>query len=288
MAADVFDVAEVDEAIAGTEFQGRLTHVTTATSTMDLALHAAQSGARHGVWIADEQLAGRGRGANKWHSAPGDGLYMTALISPAIPVLSALKLSFRVAIAVQAAIAVTTGLRVREQVDIRWPNDLMLVRPNGRQRKCGGILIDTSSEPVSPPRPAMLRYALVGIGLNVNHLEFPPELDEIATSLRRELPDWPLLRREPLVAAILRELDDEIRMLTRGWRGTTTEPDRDFDTYSSWLTGKRVRVEPRDGETTEAYSGTTAGLNMHGFLRVVADDGQLRTVLSGGLRELDN
>jgi BirA family biotin operon repressor/biotin-[acetyl-CoA-carboxylase] ligase len=134
----------------------------------------------------------------------------------------------------------------------------------------------------------MLRYALVGIGLNLNHLEFPPELDEIATSLRRELPDRPLLRREPLVAAILRELDDEIRMLIRGWRGTTNEPHRDFDTYSSWLTGKRVRVEPRDGETTEAYSGTTAGLNMHGFLRVVADDGQLRTVLSGGLRELDN
>jgi BirA family biotin operon repressor/biotin-[acetyl-CoA-carboxylase] ligase len=135
----------------------------------------------------------------------------------------------------------------------------------------------------------MLKYALVGIGVNLNHLQFPPELDEIATSLRRELPDTPLLRREPVVAAILRELDEEIRLTIHTWRGTNNKPDRDMDAFSSWLTGKRVRVEPREGDATQAYTGTTAGLDkLQGFLRVVDDDGQLRTVLSGGLRELDN
>lgn len=289
MADELFDVAEVNAAISGTEFAGRVMHQPTVSSTMDLALDAARAGARHGVWIADEQLAGRGRGANKWHSAPGDGLYMTALISPPIPVESALRLSFRVAISVQAAIASVTGLRVREQIDIRWPNDLMIARANGPQRKCGGILIDTASQPAQPPKPAMLRYAVIGIGLNLNHLAFPPELDPIATSLRRELPGQPLIRREPLVSAILRELDDEIRLLIRTWRGTDNRRDRDMEAFSSWLIGKRVRVEPREGETAEAYTGTTAGLdNLQGFLRVVADGGELRTVLSGGLRELDN
>jgi BirA family biotin operon repressor/biotin-[acetyl-CoA-carboxylase] ligase len=293
----LFQLAEVNDAIAGTEFHRCLTHLPTVPSTMDLAAEAARSGARRGVWIADEQTAGRGRGAHTWHSEPGAGLYMTALTSPPLPVQSALRLSFRVAIGVQAAIAATTGLRIREQIDIRWPNDLMLSRPNAPARKCGGILIDTASEPASPPRPATLRYALIGIGINLNHLSFPPELDPIATSLRRELPGQPLLRREPLTAAILRELDATIRTLTTGDRATD-----DFTAHSSWLTGKRVRIEPRSIEprsieprpgdlvdsdpAAASYTGTTAGLDPNGFLRVLDDDGQLRTVLSGGLREL--
>jgi len=280
-----FHADEVNDGITETEFSGRITHLTTAISTMDLALRAAQSGARCGVWVADEQLAGRGRGGNRWHSAAGNqegpaGLYMTALTAPPIPVLSALQLSTRVAVAVQAGIAATTGLRIRDEIDIRWPNDLMVARPSGRQRKCGGILIDTASTPASPPAPAMLRYALIGIGINLNHLAFPPELDPIATSLRRELPSQPLLRREPLMAAILRELDKSLRDLA------SAEPAiAGLDTYSSWINGKRVRVEARPGDQQTAYTGTTAGLDRNGFLRVATDDGGFRTVHSGGLRE---
>ena len=132
----------------------------------------------------------------------------------------------------------------------------------------------------------MLRYAIIGIGINVNHLTFPPELDAIATSLRRELPGQPMFRREPLTAAILNALDEEIRLLIRSWRGANNPSDRDFNQFSSWLTGKRVRVEPREGDTVESYTGTTAGLDSQGFLRVLSDDGQLRTILSGGLRDI--
>ena len=75
----------------------------------------------------------------------------------------------------------------------------------------------------------MLRYAIVGIGINLNHTSFPPELDAIATSLRRESftrsvensakcrsveNGTKCLRREPLAAAILVALDEEIRRLT--------------------------------------------------------------------------
>jgi BirA family biotin operon repressor/biotin-[acetyl-CoA-carboxylase] ligase len=280
----VFDVAEVNSAVAGTEFHGWLTHFPTVPSTSDLALKAAQKGVRHGVWIADEQIAGRGRGAHRWHSPAGAGLYMTALIAPPVPMQSALSLSLRVALAVQSAIASTFGFAVRDQIDIRWPNDLMLARANGPARKCGGILIDTASNPAAPPLPAMLRYAIVGIGINLNHTTFPAELDPIATSLRRELPaPGEPLRREPLAAAILVALDEEIRLMIRGWRGTNNRPDRDLTQYSSWITGKRVRVEARDGDP--GYTGTTAGLDPNGFLLVLGDDGPIHTVLSGGLRE---
>jgi BirA family biotin operon repressor/biotin-[acetyl-CoA-carboxylase] ligase len=283
--SDPFNLAEVESAIAETEFHGWLMSFPTVPSTSDLALKAAQAGSRHGIWIADEQIAGRGRGGHAWHSPAGAGLYMTALLSPPIPMQSALRLSFRVALAVQSAIASTFGFRIREQIDIRWPNDLLL-----HGRKCGGILIDTASNPAAPPLPAMLRYAIIGIGINLNHTTFPPDLDPIATSLRRELPHpalsgpAPPLRREPLAAAILIALDEEIRLMIRGWRGTNNRPDRELIQYSSWLQGKRVRVEARD-DNHGGYTGTTAGLNPQGFLLVAGDDGQLHTVLSGGLRE---
>jgi len=266
-----FDPNAVERDIAGTEFAGYLMHFPTVASTNDLALEAAQAGARHGVWIADEQTAGRGRGNHAWHSSPGDGLYMTALLSPPIPMQSALRLSLIAAIAVQSAIVSVTGFRRPDQIDIRWPNDLLL---NGR--KCGGILIETSAQPAPASGHPMLRHAAIGIGINCNHTSFPPELDAIATSLRRELPDASQpLAREPLAAAILVALDEEIRLMIRGWRGTNNRRDRDISEYSTWVTGKRVRIQPTDA--APGYTGTTAGLDPNGFLRVTDDDGQLHT-----------
>jgi BirA family biotin operon repressor/biotin-[acetyl-CoA-carboxylase] ligase len=284
-----FGLAEVNAAVAATQFAGRVTHLPVTSSTNDLALSAALAGERSGVWIADQQLAGRGRGSHAWHSSPGardapDGLYMTALIAPAIPMQRALGLSLRVAIAVQAAIASTTGFRIPDQIDIRWPNDLMLTGKSGRARKCGGILIDTASNRADGLGSATLRYAILGIGVNVNHTSFPPELDPIATSLRRELPDPAQpLRREPLAAAILVALDAEIQHLSTCNPQPATCTSSDLARISTWISGKRVRVEARDDDP--GYTGTTAGLDPSGFLLVAGDDGKLHTVLSGGLRE---
>jgi BirA family transcriptional regulator, biotin operon repressor / biotin---[acetyl-CoA-carboxylase] ligase len=274
-----FDVAAVNAAIAGTQFAGRVQHLATIPSTNSFALAIAHSGARHGVWIADEQTAGRGRGTHAWHSAAGDGLYMSALVAPEITVDIAQRLSFLTAIAVQSAVASTFGLAVRDQIDIRWPNDLMIARPGAPQRKVGGILIETSANRAPAHSPAMLRFAVIGIGVNLNHTVFPSELDAIATSIRRELPGSSKpLRREPLAGVILVALDRELRSLI-----SNPEP-RTLSEYSSWIENKRIRVEARDAN--DSYTGTTAGLDPQGFLRVTTDDGATRTVFSGGLREL--
>ena len=276
MPTNPFDLRAVEQAIADTSFAGHITHLSTTPSTNDLALEAAQSGVRHGVWIAGEQTAGRGRGSHAWHSSPGDGLYMSVLIAPPISMQCALSLSFTTAIAVQSAIESVAGFRRRDQIDIRWPNDLLL---NGR--KCGGILIDTASNPATPTKPTTLRYAVLGIGINVNHTIFPLELDPIATSLRRELPDPSQpIRREPIAAAILVALDRVIRRLASNVDARTA----DLTQFSSWIFGKRVRVEASDDDPG-GYTGVTAGLDPQGFLRVNGDDGHRHTVLSGGLRE---
>jgi BirA family biotin operon repressor/biotin-[acetyl-CoA-carboxylase] ligase len=276
-----FDLRQLDSAVAATAFAGHLHHLRSTTSTNEVALKAARTGARLGVWIADLQVAGRGRGMHAWHSPAGSGLYMTALVAPSIPMQSALSLSLRVAIAVQSALGTLYGLSIPHQLDIRWPNDLMLRGKDGHSRKVGGILIDTASNPARPDSPATLRYAIIGIGINVNHTSFPAELESIATSIRRETPHAASpLRREPLAAAILLALDVELRAISTENQQMTTG---NLSLYSTWIAGKRVRVEPRDG--LPGYTGTTAGLSPGGFLLVDGDDGQPHTVLSGGLRE---
>jgi BirA family biotin operon repressor/biotin-[acetyl-CoA-carboxylase] ligase len=86
-----------------------------------------------------------------------------------------------------------------------------------------------------------------------------------------------------LLAALLRGLDEEIRMLVRD----SLEENNGvgllerFAEASSWARGKRVRVDEGGG-----YTGVTDGLDSRGFLRVTGDDGVAHTVLSGGVREV--
>lgn len=272
-----FDLGAVERAIAGTSFAESLLHFAVLPSTQTLASEAAQAGARGGVWIADQQTAGRGRGSHSWHSRTQDGLYFSALVAPALPLPNALRLSLVTALAAQAAIAEVAGFRPREEIDIRWPNDLIL-----HGRKVGGILIESTASPApAGDQPPMLRYAVIGVGINCNQLSFPPELDAIATSLRRESPPPASpIARESILAALLRQLDAQIRSLVREWHAGNGTPPGELERYSSWLRGKRVHV-PEDG----GYTGITAGLNPDGFLLVAADDGTLRTVRSGGVRE---
>jgi len=255
-----FDLKAVEADVRNTRFHGFLMHFPSVGSTNQLALEAAQAGARAGVWIADEQTAGRGRGGHRWHSAPGDGLYVSVLAAPRIGMGDAAKIPLANGLAAQAAIRETTGLTP----DIRWPNDLMF-----GERKCGGILVESASESGTEP---MLRYAVIGIGINVDHGEFPGDLSKLATSLYLE--SGRSFRREPLLAALLRHLDRELALL---------ESDRSlldrFAAASTWVSGKRVRVEEAGG-----YTGWTRGLDANGFLLVEDDLGVTRTVLSGGVR----
>jgi BirA family biotin operon repressor/biotin-[acetyl-CoA-carboxylase] ligase len=159
-------------------------------------------------------------------------------------------------------------------VDLRWPNDLML-----GSKKLGGILVETAVEPPSRPgEDARLRYAVIGIGINVHQRAFPPELAALATSLDLEN-DGPTTYRAPLAIAVLRALDMELSHLESAFGDPAALLAR-FAQRSSWVCGKRVHVPEQQG-----YTGTTAGLDSRGFLLVNADDGTQRTVLSGGVRE---
>ena len=271
-----FDLASVERGVLSTRFEGCVRHFASVDSTNELALIAARAGAKWGVWVADEQTAGRGRGGHDWHSARGDGLYFSALVTPEVPLSSARDLPIVAGLAVQAAVLETTGLRL----DLRWPNDLMF-----GDRKCGGILVESASEPSpagwSEGVGQALRYAVVGIGLNVGNRGFPTDLARVATSLYLESERE--FDREMVLAAMLRCLDDEVKRVSMGWRERQDGPSlyARFSAASSWVNDKRVSVEEGGG-----YTGWTRGLDAKGFLLVEDDQGVMRTVLSGGVRSL--
>lgn len=259
----MFDLEEVEAGLTGTGFAGQVKHFPSVHSTNTLALEAAQVGGRTGVWVADEQTAGRGRGGHLWHSIVGDGLYMSVLIAPALPVSKALWISLATGLATQQAIREVTGLRA----DIRWPNDLLI---DGK--KCCGILVETAV--AQTDAEAVLRYAVIGIGINLNHASFPGEIAPLATSLHLE--GGQNVPREIILVALLRALDRELKLLSQP---NTENLLNRFSNASSWVSGRRVQVSEQGG-----YTGVTAGLNARGFLLVNCDDGTQRTVLSGGVR----
>jgi BirA family biotin operon repressor/biotin-[acetyl-CoA-carboxylase] ligase len=135
-------------------------------------MREADEGAPEGmVYVADEQTAGRGRGAHGWHSARGAGLYVSVLLRPRVAPADILWLSLAAGLAVRDAVRQVTSL----EADIRWPNDLLF----GKKKFCG-ILTELNAE------VTRVRHAVVGIGINVHQESFPGELSLIASSLRSE------------------------------------------------------------------------------------------------------
>jgi BirA family transcriptional regulator, biotin operon repressor / biotin---[acetyl-CoA-carboxylase] ligase len=264
----VFDAAAVNAALVGTRFGRRLQHFFSVGSTNAMLLEAAANGAPEGtVYVADQQTAGRGRGGHTWHSVPGDGLYVSALTKPPLPLGDALQISLATGLAAQSAVESATGLHV----DLRWPNDLLL-----HGKKCGGILVETA---VETDAASSLRYAVIGVGININHASFPDDLLSLATSLQIE--SGAAQDRSAVLIAFLRALDRELSLLEDLDASHRESLLERFASASSWVRGKHVSVPEQGG-----YTGVTAGLDRAGFLLVKCDDGATRTVLSGGVREL--
>ena len=256
----MFDPAALESAVAGTIFAGKL-HFSPATdSTNTDALAAARSGAPHGsVFFADEQRAGRGRGDHGWHSAAGEGLYVSVLLRPRIRAARLALLPLCAGLAAAEAIRAASGL----VVDLRWPNDL-LIGP----RKAGGILVEAHTE------GSAVAFAVVGIGINVHQRTFEPGLSTPATSL--DLEAGRRIPRQPLLACLLKSLERETLALGDD-AAAETIPAR-VEQASTWARGRSVEVHG-----PQACTGVTAGLDKHGFLLVRAAAG-IVTVRTGGIR----
>lgn len=250
--------------LGGTIFNTHLHHFYKIGSTNTAAMAAAAEGAPEGaVFLAEEQTAGRGRGAHSWQSARSTGIYCSVVLRPALPPSDVLVLSLAAGLAVKAAIE---QVNARARVDLKWPNDLLIAG-----KKVCGILTEMNAE------ATRVRYVVVGIGVNVNQANFPREIEGLATSLRLATgSEW---SRVELTTTLLKSLDREYRLLVE-LKDARQSILRRFTENSSWARGKQVRIEENGGK----LEGTTEGLDDRGFLQVRTTQG-LQTILSGTVRE---
>lgn len=221
-------------------------HLRRTDSTSDRARELALAGAPHGTLVtAAGQTAGRGRQGRRWSAPAGSALLMSLVLrtSPAgVPPPALLPLI--------AALAVCDV--VGEQAQIKWPNDIVLVR-GSRLAKLAGILAE------GRPQEG---WAVLGIGVNVavRVQDLPAELHHSAATLGLMPADIePALAR--LLAALQLRLGQDDEATLAAWRERDALRGREI----SWSAG----------------SGRAQGIDGAGRL-VVALDGGGRAALDAG------
>lgn len=253
----IFGRAEINSRL-DTRWAGRnLLFHQKVDSTNNLAKLEAEKGAPHGtVIVADTQTAGRGRRGRYWLSPPGVSLYFTIVLRPQLQPGQASMLTLVMADAVGRAIERVTGLKA----GIKWPNDIVV---NGR--KVCGILTEMSAE------RDCIHYAVIGVGTNILHQDFPPETAVKATSLEDE-GDAPV-SRSYLLAEILTEFEadygkfisaGDLTPLLSGYEGMLVNRDAE------------VKVLDPKGE----FTGVARGITPQGELKV-EKEGQIVLVYAG-------
>ena len=248
--------AELVGNLLHTERYGRSLDVRAETgSTNDDARAAAEDGAPDGhVVVADAQTAGRGRHGNAWSSPPGTDLYFSVVARPGITPAALPPLTLAVGVAIAELAEKLSGRRAL----VKWPNDVWI---DGR--KVAGILVETST------REGASSAVIVGVGIDVNRREWPPELRELATSLAEARGDEDLGR-----AAVLAEVLGAMERWVDRYVESGAPVVVDALEPRLALRGERVAVD--------GVEGTLEGIAPSGAARVHTADGT-REITAGTL-----
>ncbi|KRQ87875.1 Bifunctional ligase/repressor BirA [Caloramator mitchellensis] len=157
------------------------------SSTNDIAKDYAELGEWGLCILAEEQTKGRGTHGRRWSTCKGQSIALSIILPPEWIKNTAF-------LSISAAKAVVKAL---EKFDvhayIKYPNDVYL---NGR--KLAGILTETFFN------GECLKYAIIGIGVNLNQDEFHEELKDIAISVKQVL--GCSISREEFLAFLLNEV----------------------------------------------------------------------------------
>jgi BirA family biotin operon repressor/biotin-[acetyl-CoA-carboxylase] ligase len=227
-------------------------------STNTLAASLAEEGAPDGlVVVAESQTQGRGRMQRRWQSPMGLNLYFSAVLRPRWNLAGSPPLS----IAAGVAIAEVVEQVIADAPQLKWPNDVLV-----GGRKVAGILVEAAAQRHE------LKHIVLGIGVNVNQIEFPPELASRATSLALAS-GRPWVDRTEVLALLLGRLEHWIDLLSRDSQHAVVER---WCSFAPWL-GSEVRVT--HGESSVV--GTAIALETTGALRMRDEHGREQLVHCG-------
>lgn len=243
-----------------------------ATDSTNLRIRqAGDEGAPHGTLaVADRQTAGRGRRGRSWESPEGSCIYMSLLLRPEIVPDRASMITLVMALSVAEGIRRYLGQTIHGErnmpesvpaVQIKWPNDIII-----SGKKLAGILTEMSSQ------IDYINHVIVGVGINVNIMEFSEEIKGTATSLRKEYGCE--IKRAGLIAEVMKcfEKNYEIFLKTEDMSGL-------MERYSEILVNCDRDVQVIGAK--ETYTAHAVGIDRTGELIVQKEDGTVEKINAG-------
>ncbi|MCW3112267.1 MAG: biotin/acetyl-CoA-carboxylase ligase [Segetibacter sp.] len=224
-------------------------------SSNNYAMRMAQAHlAVHGTtWFAHYQTAGKGQRGKAWKAEPGQNIMMSCLLEPD-------TLSVDNQFVLNAAIALACfkffNKYAIDKTSIKWPNDIFW-----GDRKAGGILIENVLH------GEKWRYAIVGIGLNINQTLFPEGIRN-PVSLKQ------ITGNTFDVIALAKEL---CFLINNCWNQLLTAPFQNiFNEYSTCL--YRINEMSTFRKENLTFNATVRGINEKGELLVETPDQKTLTI----------
>ena len=209
------------------------------------------------VIAAYEQTAGRGRLKRAFYSPAKTGIYFTAIHAPKEPIQAPAKLT------AAAAVAVCRSLEELFKVDakIKWVNDVYV-----SGKKVCGILAEGHLGP-----DGKIDAAAIGIGINIDQVVFPEEIEHKATSILLETGRH--YDKNRLLAKFLDRLEGEL--LRNDLRMSQTALNEYKDLCAT--IGKSVTFT----RGSRKINGMAVGVSENGELKVMLSDGSICNVYFG-------
>ena len=227
-------------------------------STNEEAKRRALAGAPDdSVYVADIQTRGKGRRGRHWISPGGQDLFYTILKKPEIPLNRISMITLVAALSVAEAVENHAGVFCQ----IKWPNDLVI-----HGRKICGILTEMGAE------MDQLDYVVIGIGINVNRVEFDPEIADHASSIFKE--SGRKICRARLLADAIAAFEKKYRQFTAF---------RDMTLFLKEYNDRLINVnrEVRIMKNGEEFVRRALGINERGELLVEDEEGRRDCIFSG-------
>lgn len=167
-------------------------------STQDEAKRLVKQGkATNGTYIVtDNQTKGKGTKGRVWYGGEYENICGTFVLTPNCNIKQIENLTILIAQCLVKTIKDLYDIKL----DIKYPNDVMCNR-----KKVSGILTE------SVTNKEIVKYVFIGIGIDVNQIIFTPEIEQIATSLKKECNKE--FNREEIISSFFNTFEKEYKKL---------------------------------------------------------------------------
>lgn len=209
------------------------------------------------IVIASNQEKGRGQREAEWFSESGKNLTFSVLVRDLI--VSPAEL-FTLNIAVALSVFETLNVLTRKKTAVKWPNDIM-----ADNKKIAGILIENAIQQNGEI------YSVIGIGLNVNQINFNSAKNIISLKLLENI-DFNLDR---VLNLLLENLKQNISLVR-------SNKEVLWEKYLANLFKKEIPTTFED-ENQQKFMGIIKGVSPEGQLQVMLEDESIKKY---GIKEI--